>query len=115
MPQPIDPVSELARVSAAERVQLLMERNAQLAQFRSAETAAQDAQRQHEQVLQADQKKAQVEEELKRKNPFMGRRKRRSPDDPEKEGDAPEHFETYNAHQQREPLDDDEHNLDITL
>lgn len=112
MPQPIDPSSELGRLSAAERVQNLMDRNAQLAQLRSAEVGAADTQRHQEQVLQTEQKKAQVEDELRRRTPYIiFKKKRKTGEDSEQE----ESFDTYNARQQREPLGEGEHGLDVTL
>ncbi len=113
MPQPIDPSSELGRLSAAERVQQMMERNAQLAQLRSAEVGNADTQRQQEQVLQAEQKQAQVEEDLRRRNPYMKWRKKKK--DGEDESAQEESFETYNARQRTEPLGEGGHDLDVTL
>jgi hypothetical protein len=112
MPQPIDPSSELGRVSAAERVQQMMERNAQLAQLRSAEVGANDTLRHQEQVLQAEQKQAQVEEELRRRAPYVAIKKNKNPGD---DSEQDESYETYNARQQRELLGEGEHGLDVTL
>ncbi len=111
MPQPIDPSSELGRISAAERVQMTMERAAQMAQLRMADDAEKDSRQLQELAQQAKQKDAQVDEELRRRNPFMGRRKKQG-----QSGQQPdESLDTYNARQRREPGDEPEHRLDVTL
>lgn len=111
MPQPIDPSSELGRLSAAERVQMTMERAAQMAQLRMADDADKDTVRLQEQAQQARQKEAQVDEQLKRRNPFMGRRRKQG----QSEQQPDESLETYNARLRLERGDDQEHRLDVTL
>lgn len=108
MPQPIDPSSELGRMSAAERVQRVMEQAATAVQQRSAEIAGADAQRQQQQVLQADPKQQAVEDAMKRRTPYVAlRRKRKAQED--------EAAEIYNAKQKHEHTEDGEHQLDVTL
>ncbi|MBI1317639.1 MAG: hypothetical protein GC168_01655 [Candidatus Hydrogenedens sp.] len=114
MPQPIDPQSELGRVAAAERVQQMMERAAQLAQLRQRDDAADDTVRQQEQTHQPEQKQEKVDQELQRRNPYVGLRKKKKKDDEREE--TPRGHSGYNARQKPEDADDPEnHDLDITL
>jgi len=87
MPQPIDMQTEVARVTAAERIQQIADRQS-LAAMQRAATAAQDERIEVEtQVQQADPKSQQVDRETRRRNPYVGRRRRRKgepgPEDPE--------------------------------
>lgn len=109
MPQPIDPASELGRITAAERVQMTLDRAAQMAQLRGLDEATQDSARQQEQVRQADQKDTQLEEETRRRNPYLMVVKKR------KDGDGGEAAESYDAKQRKQHPDDGEHLLDVTL
>ena len=109
MPQPIDPASELGRITAAERVQMTLDRAAQMAQLRGLAEATQDSARQQEQVRQADQKDTQLEEEARRRNPYLMVVKKRS------DGDGGESAESYDAKQRKQHPDDGEHLLDVTL
>ncbi len=112
MPQPIDPNTEIMRITAAERIQQIADRASLAAQARqSAETANKQVDIET-QVRQMNQKSAEVDEELARKNPYLlRRRKKRGDKDKEK------HLHTfYTADEQTEVADDpDEHSLDITI
>lgn len=109
MPQPIDPQSELARVSQAERVQQFAERAAINAQLRASDEMAAEDLAMEQQVRQTRQKDEHVDEENRRRNPYAGRRKKRS-----KEEDQASHV-FYDEHERPEIADDDQHNLDITI
>ncbi len=105
MPQPIDPNTELARISAAERIQQIADRASLAAQTRHAADASRQQIDTETQVAQARQKSEEVDEELRRRNPFAGRKKRKSGKGHEEE--HPEHAA---------PLDDAEgRHLDVTI
>lgn len=105
MPQPIDPNTELARISAAERIQQIADRASLAAQTRHAAEAIQQQSDMETQVGQARQKSEEVNEELRRKNPFAGRKRRKS--DKGHEEEHPEHVG---------PLDEGEgRHLDVTI
>lgn len=111
MPQPIDPSSELARVSQAERVQSLADRAALNAQLRASGEMAEKDRVVEQQVRQTHQKDERVEEEeAKQRNPYAGQRKKRK----REEGIAANVF--YDSHERPEIVDDDDnHSLDITI
>lgn len=105
MPQPVDMQTELARVSATERIQQIADRASLAAQQRQAiqseeerevvETQVQDTQDTHDTEVQADGR---------RRNPFVGRRKKK------KDGEAP--HQTY----KNPPAGEDEgQRLDVTI
>jgi len=107
MPQPIDLATELVRTTTLERVQQVAERVALAGQQRAdAEIETERVARESE-VRETHNKSEEVEQELRRRNPYMGRRRRRDePDDTEAEADA----------EQAEPGGDEEpHQLDITV
>ena len=110
MPQPIDPYTELGRLTAAERIQQIADRASLTAQARLAATAAEERLMQESQVHEAHQKNEAVDEELRRKNPFMGKKKKK---DTEKKR-ASHTFYT----EDEEPdivSDPDDHDLDVTI
>jgi hypothetical protein len=112
MPQPIDPYTELGRVTAAERIQQVADRASLAAQSRTSEGAANQREAAESQVQQAFQKSEEVDRELRRRNPFMGKRKKRK-ENPE-ESDAQHTF--YSADEHTEVAEDpDEHDLDVTI
>ncbi len=78
MPQPIDPLMEVNRISTSERIQQIADRASLQAQGRMAEATADDQVRKESTVKESENKSDEVDEELKRKNPFMGRKKKRS-------------------------------------
>ena len=75
MPQPIDPITQLGQLTAAERIQQIAERASLAAQMRVSDSAANQLVAAETQVHGMFQKGAEVNEELRRKNPFMGRKK----------------------------------------
>lgn len=116
MPQPIDPSSELARVTAAERVQQLADRASLAAQARGAANAAQQALDMETQVSRTDQKSAQVDDELRRRNPYVGRRRAKDSgeEDELEDEEAPSaQYEAVERHQRAE--NGEEHRLDVII
>lgn len=76
MPQPIDPFTELGRVLAAERIQQIADRASLAAQQRVQADQERELLRAEQQVRQSEQKSEEVERELRRRNPFSGRRRK---------------------------------------
>jgi hypothetical protein len=102
MPQPIDPFTELGRMQAVERIQQIADR-ASLAAQQRAQTALQEKLLNIEQqVHEPEQKGTEVDQELRRRNPFMGRRRRRQGED----GAEAE---------KKRPGDGEDHQLDVTV
>ncbi|MBP8128548.1 MAG: hypothetical protein KA184_03135 [Candidatus Hydrogenedentes bacterium] len=107
MPQPIDPFTEIARVHAAERIQQVADRASLAAQQRAHAAQQQQHANAETTVQQTEQKSEQVDRELRRANPYVGRRRRKRE---QREGEnAPK-----NEHKQP-PADMDEHQLDVTV
>ena len=114
MPQPIDMQTELGRVAAAERIALISDRASLAAQTRVAEEAALERQAAETEVEETRQKSDEVDEELKRKQPFTGRRKKRGGD--AEEGEGGEERDRRDAGSRPViPTDGDEHGLDISV
>jgi len=104
MPQPIDFQSELGRVTAAERVQQVMDRLSLVAQHRTTEEIEQQRVAHENEVQQAREQSDQIEPENRRRNPFMGRR-RRHEGEPEAQQDK-----------SQTPANPEEpHQLDVTI
>ena len=79
MPQPVDLQTELARVTAAERIQQTADRASLAAQQRAAtvvEETRVNAETQVQQTVETESE--QVDQDGHRKNPFVGRRRRRA-------------------------------------
>ena len=113
MPQPIDPNTEIVRTNAAERIQQATDRASLAGQARSANEAAKERSDAESQVRQLREKSTRVDEELRRRNPFLGRRRRKKRDGEESE-DATHTF--YNADERQEVVEDPEgHELDVTI
>ena len=114
MPQPIDPHTELGRATAAERIQQIADRASLAAQARTAaETSA--LQRDVEtQVQQTAAKSDEVDRELRRRNPYVGRRKKRDGEHDAREDARARHF--YNASEKEVTADDPEaHDFDVEI
>jgi hypothetical protein len=82
MPQPVDLQTELARVSAAGRIQQAADRASLAAQQRAStvvEETRVNAETQVQQTVEAESE--QVDQNGRRKNPFVGRRRRRAKED----------------------------------
>ncbi|MBI2424905.1 MAG: hypothetical protein HYV27_18910 [Candidatus Hydrogenedentes bacterium] len=107
MPQPIDPFTELARMSAAERIQQIADRASLAAQARLSSEVTQSAVTKETQVQQSRAKSEEVDEALKRKAPFVGRRRKREQDGEGEEGDAGKAAHTfYNEHEKTDVVED---------
>jgi hypothetical protein len=79
MPQPVDLQVELARVTAADRVQQVADRLSLAAQQRMAAEAEQDGVNHETQVQETAQSQSEgVDVESHRQNPFVGRRRKRA-------------------------------------
>lgn len=114
MPQPIDPHTELARATAAERIQQIADRVSLAAQARVAAEVANARVNAEQQVREAEQKRAEVERELRRRNPFQGRRRRREPGDGETGDERQRIF--YTAAEKPVIADDDSaHHFDVEI
>lgn len=92
MPQPIDPHTEIGRSMAAERIQQIADRASLAAQSRLAAEVSQDRLQAESQVRQAMQKNEEVDRELKRRAPFVGRRAKRKPGEEPPEDERSRHF-----------------------
>ncbi len=114
MPQPIDPHTELGRISAAERIQQLADRANLAVQARISGDAAQQALMAESQVQETEQKSEQVEQELRQRNPYAGRRKKRQ-QQALVEADPGAHV-FYAADEKPQVFEDPEaHKLDISI
>ncbi len=76
MPMPIDPNTEMMRINLVERIQQISDRASLLGQVRQSLNEEQHRLVDETQVKEMQQKSEQVEAELKRRNPFLGRRKK---------------------------------------
>jgi hypothetical protein len=108
MPQPIDVQTELARITALERVQQLSDRASLAAHQRASAQAEKQQVEAQTQTQQAEQKSEQIEQELRRRHPY-GRRRRKGP------AGAREPDADSNAMPRRPPPDLDEHQLDVSV
>ncbi len=106
MPMPIDPNTEIMRVSIAERIQQISDRASLLGQVRQSLNEEQHRVVDETQVKEMQQKSEQVETELKRKNPFLGRRQRLK-EEKKEQSQREEIIETY------EDRKDDGSHLDL--
>lgn len=115
MPQPIDPQTELGRITAAERIQQIADRASLAAQARVASDAANAQAHAESQVRQAMAKNEEVDRDLQRKAPFVGRRRKRQGDDGSgARDDRSRHF--YNAAEKDVLADDpDRHGFDVEI
>jgi len=114
MPQPIDPMTELGRATAAERIQQIADRASLATQARLAADTNGARLAAESQVRQAMQKNEQVDQELRRRAPFVGRRKHRQGDGEPPADERSRHF--YNASEKEILADDPElHRLDIEI
>lgn len=114
MPQPIDPQTEIGRATAAERIQQIADRVNLAAQARASAEIANARNNAETQVHQAMQKNAEVDRELQRRAPYIGRRKKRDGAQGEPEDSRTRHF--YNAAEKEVVADDlDAHRLDIEI
>ncbi len=91
MPQPVDLQSEIAKVSAAERVQAIADRLSLAAQQRLQEQEQEDRLRAETEVVETDAPQNEgLDPEGKRRNPFVKVRKPRQAVGHEQESSPPE-------------------------
>lgn len=113
MPQPIDPTTEIGRTMAVERIQQMTTRADLAGQARLASELARQQLAAETEVDKPEAKSDEVNRDLKRHNPYSGRRKRKRQPAPA----PPPTKETrtfYNAHERPDIADDEEHHgLDI--
>jgi hypothetical protein len=74
MPQPIDLQTGLGRIAAAERIQQIADRASLAAQHRTTVDLQQQRVAAETQVQQTHAKSEEVEQEMRRRNPYVGRR-----------------------------------------
>ena len=112
MPQPVDLQTELARTSAAERIQQYLSRASLVGQQGDTREAQESQIAAEQQVHETaeDAESQNVDEDAHRQNPFMGRRKRRRKD--ESEGA----HSLYAPNEKRKTVDGDEGQaFDVTI
>ena len=111
MPQPIDFQSEIARTTAAERVQQIVDRASLVGQQRMAHEAEAQRVASETQVHETNPKSEHVDRDLKRHNPFMGKRKHRT------EGESDGEQEAASGRPEPPVIMDpnEEHHLNITI
>ncbi|MBI5091413.1 MAG: hypothetical protein HZB26_03105 [Candidatus Hydrogenedentes bacterium] len=78
MPQPVDLQTEMGRVTQAERVQQVQDRASLAAQQRLAASAQETRLQTETQVQESHTTSDQVEKEARRRNPYIGRRRKRN-------------------------------------
>ncbi len=111
MPQPIDPNTEIMRMSVAERIQQIMDRTSLAGQAHHASHAADEQVGMETLVQQLDQKDPVVDDEARRRNPYRGKRQKKKD---AASSDAAHVF--YTASERRELADDpDAHTLDVEV
>ncbi len=111
MPQPIDPNTEIMRMSAAERIQQIMDRASLAGQTHQASHAADEQVGMETLVKQLNQKDPAVDDEARRRNPYRGKRQKKKN---ASASDAAHVF--YTASEHRELADDsDAHTLDVEV
>jgi hypothetical protein len=114
MPQPIDPQTELGRATAAERIQQIADRASLAAQARASAELANARASAETQVHRTAKKNDEVDRELRRRTPFVGRRRNPKGKNGEPEDSRTRHF--YNAAEKEVVADDlDAHRLDIEI
>ncbi|HOZ45062.1 MAG TPA: hypothetical protein PLO37_05430 [Candidatus Hydrogenedentes bacterium] len=112
MPQPVDFQTEVGRITAAERIQQIADRTSLAAQQRHAVEEDESRILQETAPHEPEPKGEEVDREMRRRNPFAGRRQKRGHQEPP--GDA----EPDGA--PRDPQDvaktaGEEHHLDVTV
>lgn len=112
MPQPVDFNTEVAKVTAAERAQEVMARVSLAAQQRQTTAEQENRVRAETEVRQtAETENLQVQADAKRRNPFIGRRRRRHTPS-EDAGDA---GAASPGAENTARTDPEQHQLDVTV
>lgn len=79
MAQPVDPTTEISRAAAVERIQQLTSRTDLAGQARLAAGLAREQVGAESTVDRPEAKQSEVDRDLRRRNPYGGRRRRREP------------------------------------
>ena len=113
MPQPVDLQTEMGRLSAAERIQQIADRASLAAQQRTTDdmdAGRVAAEEQVQETLESESEESEkVNAESHRKNPFLGRRRRRG----RQSEDSAQGF--YNADDKEQAADDEGQGIDISV
>jgi hypothetical protein len=104
MPQPVDLPTEVARITAAERIQQIADRASLAAQQRQALDEQESRVVSETSIRQPQPKSGEVDNEAKRRNPFVGRRRRKDSSEDTGKKTPPERAD-----------DGDEHHFDVTV
>ena len=117
MPQPVDLQTEVARVTAAERIQQVADRTSLAAQQHLAVEEQEERVNSETTVHQPEPKEPEVDAEARRRNPFMGRRKRGRPSDSDEDKARDEAAHRFYRADEREATaeDPDAHEFDVTV
>ena len=116
MPQPIDPQTEIGRATAAERIQQIADRASLASQARTAEDTANIQRKQETLAQEVAPKSDEVNRENRRRNPFVGRRKKKRQDKEQGEGDQRKAHSFYNASEKEVVADDPQaHEFDVEI
>lgn len=109
MPQPIDAQTQLSQLTAAERVQQLSERLSLVAQQRSAAEVQEQRVTAETQVQQAHAKTDELDQDLRRHNPYRRRRQTAA------QGEAAEAEPVRPGDASQLPVLQEEHKIDISV
>ncbi len=113
MPQPVDLQTEVARMTAVERMQTLTDRASLAAQQRQEVSAEEDRIVSETQVQETNEpENREVDADGRRRNPFVGRRRRRKHD-----GDKDRAGVFYNDEEREELADEaaEGRSFDVTI
>lgn len=116
MPQPIDPFSELGRVITAERIQQIADRTSLVAQRHIRHNVQEELLAAEQQVRETEEKSQHVEQDLRRRNPFAGRRHRRGQDAAQDDETRRKQHTVYTPDESTSVMDEpDDHEFDVTI
>lgn len=104
MPQPIDLQTGLTQITQAERLQQFVDRAALAAQQRTAQETQEQRIVAETEVRETRAKPDEVEQDLRRHNPYQGRRSHREPEE-----------ETPAEGKPRPAADGEEHHFDVII
>ncbi len=114
MPQPIDPHTEVGRAPAAERIQQIADRTSLAAQARVASESDNGQRAAETQVQHTAPKSDEVDRDLRRRNPFVGKRRKREQDS--EQGKNRRSMQFYNASEKEVLADDPQaHDFDVEI
>ncbi len=115
MPQPIDPNTELMRVTAVERIQQIMDRASLAGQAHQRALAEEEQVAMETYVQHLNQKGKEVDDERRRRTPYLGKRKHKSQKDGRDDLSDEAHV-FYTASEGKEIAEDpNDHELDIEI